>query len=358
MGDNMGNIRDIYDDDQQQAIRVVQWGTGAMGAGMIKMMLHKKDIELVGVISKRAASQGIKDIGEFLGMGKIGVPVYSDPSEIISSDKCDIVLHATKSFVKEVYDDLKFIAEQGVDCITIAEEMAYAWQQEPELAAKLDEIASENSTVILGTGINPGFVLDSLIVMLTGACIKVDRIEAMRVNDLSPFGKTVMETQGVGTTVEQFNEGLKKGTIVGHIGFPESIRMIADALGWEIVKIEQTREPIISNVYRETPVVKVQPGMVAGCKHIGIGYDRNGNEKIKLIHPQQIHPHLEGVETGDYINIYGDPEIHFANKPEIPGGKGTIATAVNMIPAVFYSERSGLLSMLDFEIPRSIPDKD
>jgi len=102
-----------------------------------------------------------------------------------------------------------------------------------------------------------------------------------------------METQGVGTTVEDFNAGLKCGKIVGHIGFPESINLIAKALNWEIKEVKEFREPIISNVYRETPVVKVQPGMVAGCKHIGIGYDKNGNEKIKLIHPQQIHPHLE-----------------------------------------------------------------
>jgi 4-hydroxy-tetrahydrodipicolinate reductase len=354
----MSNPFNHNDDiDDNEIIKVVQWGCGAMGSGMVKMLLAKKGIELVGVISKRAYGEGYRDIGEFLGMGKVGVPVINEPSEIINSEKCDIVLHATKSFIKEVFDDLKFISEQGVDCITIAEEMAYAWQQQPELAERLDEIAQENSTVILGTGINPGFVLDSLVVMLTGACIRVDRIEAMRVNDLSPFGKTVMETQGVGTTLEQFNEGIKKGTIVGHIGFPESIRMIADALGWEIDRIEQTREPIISNVYRETPVVKVQPGMVAGCKHIGIGYDKKGNMKIKLVHPQQIHPELEGVETGDYINIFGDPEIHMSNKPEIPGGKGTIATAVNMIPAVYWSEKSGLLSMLDFEIPRAIPDK-
>lgn len=348
-------MSDIHDNEM---IRVVQWGCGAMGSGMVKMLLAKADIQLVGVISKRAKEAGHKDIGEFLGIGKTGVPVYGDPKEIISSENCDIVIHATKSFVKEVFEDLKFISEQGVDCITIAEEMAYAWQQEPELAEQLDSIAQENSTVILGTGINPGFVLDSLVVMLTTACIKVDRIEASRINDLSPFGKTVMETQGVGTTPAQFAEGIKKGNIVGHIGFPESIRMIADALGWEIEKIEQTREPIISNVYRETPVVKVQPGMVAGCKHIGIGYDKNGKEKIKLIHPQQIHPELEKIDTGDYINIYGDPEIHMSNKPEIPGGKGTIATTVNMIPQVYYSEKAGLLSMLDFQIPCSIPDKE
>lgn len=344
-------------ENMNEKIKVVQWGCGAMGSGMIKMMLNKEDLEVVGAISRRAYNRNYKDIGEFLNIGKINVPVYGSPEEIIVSEKVDVVLHATKSFTKEVYEDLKFCIEKGVDVITIAEEMAYPWEQSPELAERLDELASENGVVVVGTGINPGFVLDTLIITLTGACIRVDKIEAQRINDLSPFGKTVMETQGVGTTVEEFNRGLKEGTIVGHIGFPESIRMIADALGWEIDRIEQTREPIISNVYRETPVVKVEPGMVAGCKHIGIGYDKDGNEKIKLIHPQQIHPELENTETGDYIHIYGDPEINLSIKPEIPGGKGTIAMAVNLIPLVYSYSEAGLFSMLDFPIPRSIKDK-
>lgn len=157
---------------------------------------------------------------------------------------------------------------------------------------------------------------------LSGVCHSVERIEASRVNDLSPYGPTVMRTQGVGTTPEVFAAGVADGSIVGHVGFPESIHMISEALGLGVDRIEQTREPIISNVYRETPHVKVQPGMVAGCRHIGIGY-RGDKEVIKLTHPQQIHPHLEGQDTGDYINIYGLPEIHMANKPEIAGGKAT-----------------------------------
>jgi len=337
-------------------IRVVQWGTGAMGSGMIKMMINKRDIKLVGAI-KHNNPENHSDIGEYLNMGKIGVPVYTKPEDIIDSSKADVVIQATKSFTKEVFEEIKFCLERKVNVITIAEEMAYPYAQEPELAKKIDAIAKANNVVCIGTGINPGFVLDTLIVTLTAPCLRVDKIEAQRINDLSPFGKTVMETQGVGTTPEQFKKGLEDGSIVGHIGFPESIHLIAKALNWEINKIVQTREPIISKVYRETPVVKVEPGMVAGCRHIGIGYDKNGNEKIKLVHPQQIHPHLENVDTGDYIQIYGDPEVKMAIQPEIPGGKGTMAMAVNIISQVVDSVKKGLLTMLDLKVPYSIPEK-
>jgi len=233
--------------------------------------------------------------------------------------------------------------------------MACPQAQEPELAKQLDEIARKNGVTILGTGINPGFVLDQLIINLSGACLNVKRIEASRINDLSPFGKTVMETQGVGTTPEVFKAGIKDGSIVGHIGFPESIRMISDAIGLEVDKIEETREPIISNTHRETPVVKVEPGMVAGCRHIGVGY-RKGQEVIRLIHPQQIHPGVENVDTGDYIKIEGDPCINMSIKPEIPGGKGTMAAAVNMIPIVVKAS-AGLKRMSDLPIPACLMGK-
>ncbi|WDU84324.1 hypothetical protein PWK10_08620 [Caloramator sp. Dgby_cultured_2] len=161
-----------------------------------------------------------------------------------------------------------------------------------------------------------------------------------------------MRTQGVGTPPEEFEKGIKEGTIVGHIGFQQSIPMIADALGIEIDEVVETREPIISSVYRETPHVKVEPGMVAGCKHIAYG-KKNGEVVITLEHPQQIHPHLEGVETGDYIWIEGDPNLSLSIKPETPGGIGTIAVAVNMIPHVINSE-PGLKSMIDMPLPHAL----
>ncbi|KAF0193680.1 MAG: dihydrodipicolinate reductase domain protein, partial [Bacteroidetes bacterium] len=163
---------------------------------------------------------------------------------------------------------------------------------------------------------------------------------------------TVMKTQGVGTTPEAFHAGVADGSIVGHVGFPESIHMISEALGLGVDRIEESREPIISKVYRETLHVKVEPGMVAGCAHIGIGY-RGEKEVVKLIHPQQIHPHLENQDTGDYINIFGKPEIHMAIKPEIAGGIATMGVAVNMIPLV-VAATPGLKRMIDLPVPAAL----
>lgn len=330
-------------------IRVAMWGFGAMGSGMVRLMLEKEGLEVAGVIDQRPELVG-KDIGELLKLGKeVGIKVTDKPESVLDKNNVDICLQAVHSFTRKVFDGLKFIVERGINAISIAEEMACPAAQEPELAKQLDEMARKHNVTILGTGINPGFVLDQLVINLSGACLNVKHIEASRINDLSPFGKTVMETQGVGTTPEVFAAGIKDGSIVGHIGFPESIRMISDAIGLGVDKIDETREPIISNTHRETPVVKVEPGMVAGCRHIAVGYSK-GVEVIKLIHPQQIHPHVENVDTGDYIKIQGDPNINMSIKPEIPGGKGTMAVAVNMIPLVVKAP-AGLKRMSDLPIP-------
>lgn len=333
-------------------IRVVQWGLGAMGSGMARLSLEKSGLELVGAIDYRPDYVG-KDLGEVLEVGRtLGVTVSNKPADVLKKENVDVVVLATTSWAKEQMNDLKTVINAGIDCISIAEEMSAPEAQNPELARELDELARKNNVRVLGTGVNPGFVLDLLIVTLSGVCHKVERIEASRINDLSPFGPTVMKTQGVGSTPEEFARGLADGSIVGHIGFPESIRIISDALGLGVDSIEQIREPIISNTHRETKYVKVAPGMVAGCRHIGIGY-RGKTEVIRLIHPQQVRPEAEKVDTGDYINIYGTPNLNMSIKPEIPGGIGTIGCAVNMIPLV-KGGNPGIKRMIDLPVPSAL----
>lgn len=333
-------------------IRVLQWGLGAMGGGMARLMLDKSGLKIVAAVDGRPDYAG-KDLGDVLGVGKkLGVTVTNKPEDVLKKENVDIVIIATTSWVKDQMPDLRKIITAGINCISIAEEMSEPAAQNPELSKEIDDLAKKHGVSVLGTGVNPGFVLDQLVVTLTGGNHTVERIEASRVNDLSPYGPTVMKSQGVGTTPEAFKAGAADGTIVGHVGFPESIRMISDALGLGVDRIEQSREPIISKVYRETPYVKVQPGMVAGCAHIGIGYCGN-KEVIKLIHPQQIHPHLENQDTGDYINIYGKPEIHMAIKPEIAGGIATMGVTVNMIPHV-VAATPGLKRMIDLPAPAAL----
>lgn len=340
---------------ERENVKVILWGFGAMGSGMANMLLKKKGVEIVGVCDMHPQKVN-KSMYEVLGFergNRKDVIIGDRPEEIIKEGAADIVLIATDSFVKGVFDKIKFCLERKINVITTAEQMAYPKAQEKELADELDRIAKENGVTVLGTGINPGLVMDLLVICLTGACESVEEIEAERVNSLSPFGPAVMEEQGVGLTVEEFERGVNDGTIAGHVGFHESIRMITDAIGWELdEQITQTQEPIVSTVYRKAPFAEVEAGNVAGVNMLGFG-KVDGKVKVKMIHPQQVEPELEGVHTGDYIRIKGTPNISMAINPEIPGGIGTIAMCVNMIPHVINA-CPGLKTMIDLPVPRAI----
>jgi 2,4-diaminopentanoate dehydrogenase len=329
-------------------IKVAEWGTGMMGQGLLGFILDRpKDIDLVGVIVTNPAKEG-KSAGELLGR-PCDVKMTTDFAAVLAK-KPDVVCINTQSNLHEITDQVVPAVEAGCNVICIAEKLSYPWASDAAWAERIDALAKKHGVTVLGTGINPGFMLDALIVMWSSICLRVDKIVATRVNDLSPFGPTVMTGQGVGTTVEQFEKGVADGSIVGHIGFPESIHLIARALDWKVERVEETREPIVTKVERSTPHVHVAPGDVAGCRHIGRGYV-DGELKIELIHPQQIHPELEGVDTGDYIEIHGDPNVNMANKPEIPGGKGTYASTGNYIPFM-KDAPAGMLTVVDMPLPR------
>ena len=339
---------------RSENIKVAIWGFGAMGSGMAEVLLRKKGVEIVGVCDRNPERVG-KSLYEVLGAERgerQEVIIKSEISEVISKGSADVMLLATDSFTRKAFDKIKYVAELGINVVSTAEEMAYPMAGEPELSKEMDRIAKENKVTILGTGINPGLMMDLLVVALSGACTDVEYIKAERVNSLSPFGKAVMEEQGVGITLDEFNSGIEDGSLAGHVGFNESINMIADGLGLEIDDFKQQMKPIVTNVDRKSPYGFAAKGNVAGVNMTGQGY-KDGNVIIDMFHPQQIEPEMEGVFTGDYITIKGTPEVNMAIKPEIDGGIGTIAMCINMIPHVINS-RAGLKTMLDLPVPRAI----
>ncbi|MCG8570509.1 MAG: NADP-binding protein [Spirochaetes bacterium] len=338
----------------KEKVKIAVLGTGHMGSGIIQLLLKKEGIELCGVYGKRKERSG-QDVGEILGLAnKTGVKINHDLDAVLATGKPDIVIQATSSRMSDAETEILKALDQGANIISIAEEASYPFYGSPEIGQRIDEKAIQKGLTVLGTGINPGFVLDLLIIALSGCCFEVDRIKASRVNDLSPYGYNVLTTQGVNMLPEDFYKGVEDGSVVGHFGFPESMNMIAKALGWEIERIEQERIPIISNVERDGGEVgTIKSGYTAGCKHIGKAYDKNNKLIIELIHPQQVHPEAEGQGTGDYIEIYGTPDIKISTGPEIPGGIGTIALAVNMIPQVIMAS-AGYKTMADLPVPAAI----
>ena len=337
---------------QHDPIRVLVLGTGQMGSGIAHLVLEKPGLELVGAYGRRVERAGM-DLGRAIGLNRdLGIPISAELGKVVEHSRPHVAIQATCSRLSDATPEICTLVRRRVHVISIAEEMAYPAYASATLAEELRQLAAAYRVSILGTGINPGFVLDLLVIALTGVCTDIKSIIAKRVNDLSPYGPSVLRSQGIGLTLESFHEGLWNGTVVGHVGFPQSLHMIAGALGWELERIEETREPIVARVRRETPFVTVAPGHVAGCSHTAVAY-RHGRPAITLIHPQQIHPHLEGVETGDTIEIRGTPNVTLAGSPEIPGGKGTVALAVNMIPRVLNAA-PGLHTMADLPVPAAM----
>jgi Uncharacterized conserved protein related to dihydrodipicolinate reductase len=333
-------------------VKVIVWGLGAMGGGMADMLLKKKGVEIVGAVGR--GSKVGKSMYDFIKTPRGDRPdvIIGTPEDVITEKAADVVLCCTDSFTKVAFDRLKFVLEKKINVVSSAEEMSYPQAQAPELAKELDKIAKENGVSILGTGINPGLIMDLLVILWTGCCEEVEHIVSRRVNSLSPFGPAVMEEQGIGITVEDFKKGVETGKLAGHVGFHESINMIADAIGWKVDKVTQSMDPIVTDVDRKSPYGFAKAGNVAGVAMKGFGYI-DGELKIEMDHPQQIEPEQVGVNTGDYVIIKGTPNVNMINSPEIPGGIGTIAMCVNMIPHVINA-RPGLHTMIDLPVPRAI----
>ena len=235
-------------------VKVIIMGLGAMGRGMADMLLKKDGVEIVGIVGRN------KMIGTSM-YDYVSTPkgdrqdvVIGAMEDVIKEKSADVVLLCTDSFTKKAFDKIKFIVEKKINVISSAEEMAYPMAQEPELAKEIDRLAKENGVSVLGTGINPGLIMDLLVVLMTGCCEEVHSILSRRVNSLSPFGPAVMEEQGIGITADEFNKGVKEGTLSGHVGFHESINMISDAIGWKLsAPITQSMEPIVTDVDRKSP---------------------------------------------------------------------------------------------------------
>jgi 4-hydroxy-tetrahydrodipicolinate reductase len=333
-------------------VRVLVLGTGQMGSGIARLVLDKQGLELVGVVAKRPERAGM-NAGRAIGLERdLNLRVSADLVGVIDKATPHVAIQATCSRLSEATREIELLLQRGVHVISIAEEMAYPAYRSPTIAEVIHRLAVANGVSVVGTGINPGFALDLLVILLTGVCADIRSITAERVNDLSPYGPTVLASQGVGLAPEAFYGGLDDGAVVGHYGFAESIHMIADALAWDIERIDEQRTPIVSSVRRTTPFVTVEAGMVAGCLHKAVAY-RHGDPVFTLLHPQQVHPQLEGVKTGDRIEISGTPDVRLAGSPEIPGGTATCALAVNMIPRLL-SAAPGLYSMADLPVPSAI----
>jgi 4-hydroxy-tetrahydrodipicolinate reductase len=329
-----------------EKIRVVCYGLGAVGTRIAKLLLAKEGIQIVGAIDIDKTKTG-KDLGEILGLNKkLGVIVSDNVDSVLSKGGCNVAIHATGSYLKDVYEQIAPLAKYGVNVISTCEELSYPYQTDPETAKKLDALGVKYGVTYLGTGINPGFLMDTLVITLTGVCQKVNTIKVERVMNAAtrrlPFQKKI----GAGLTPIQFEQRIEARQISGHVGLQQSIGMIASALKWQLDKIQiGPVEPVIAKKPVQSPEIKVKKDEVAGLKQSAYGI-----MKSKNVITLDFQAYIGAEQEYDAITIDGVPPVHQKISPCVHGDLATVAVIVNSIPKVMNAP-PGLVTMKDLPVP-------
>jgi 4-hydroxy-tetrahydrodipicolinate reductase len=264
----------------------------------------------------------------------------------------DVVVIATTSFLAAVADDIRDAVEAGSNVITTAEEAAYPWANDPAVADRLDALARSRGVTILGAGLNPGFAFDALVLTACGVLPEVESLRVERVVDLSGFGPTVLRRIGVGHSAESFEEGRRSGTVTGHVGFPQSMRVVGGRLGVEIERIDRELEPIFAERELPTSALAVQPGATAGFRQRYSAIS-DGRLWFEAIFTGHVAPAEIGLEPRDAMHIRGPyGGVDMAVTPGLNPQSGTASILANSVRRV-VSAAPGWTTVAD--LPAAVP---
>ena len=325
-------------------IRVLIVGLGPIGASVAKQIVARRGFQLVGAVDIDPQKVG-EDAAKVIGLERaLRVTVTGDVSKTIKSVKPHVAVLCTSSSLKSVVGQFEDVLRHRVPIVTTTEEAAYPSRANRRLAARLDAAARKAKVAVLGTGVNPGFTMDALPIALTAVCERVDSIEVLRVQDARIRRLPFQQKIGAGLTREQFEHRVTGGT-VRHVGFTESIQMIADAIGWKLERVTDAIEPKMAGADVASDLLSVRAGQVCGLIQRGTGYV-GGEPRIRL----RLEAYLGAPESYESVLIEGSPRIHSRIDGGVHGDIATASMAVNSIPAVLAAP-PGFRTMRDMRLP-------
>jgi 4-hydroxy-tetrahydrodipicolinate reductase len=325
-------------------ISVMFYGLGPIGAAVARQVATRKGFKVAGGIDIDPAKLG-QDLGEVIGLGRLlKVKVTNDAAGALKRAQPDVVVLCTSSSLKRVMPQIETVLKSKRPIVSTTEELSYPVGRNRALAKQIDAMARKAKVAVLGTGVNPGFVMDALPIALTGICERVDSIRIDRVQDARVRRLPFQQKIGSGLTTAQFQKKVDDQS-VRHVGLSESVTMIAEAFGWRLDKVTDEIKPKIADATVESEYLAVDSGYVCGIVQDGIGW-KDGRPLITL----HMEAYLGAPESFDSVVIEGNPRI----VQKIAGGvHGDIATAsitVNSIPKVLEAP-PGLRTMRDMVLP-------
>ncbi len=310
-----------------------------MGVKTYQYAIERPGIQVVAAVDKSTYLIG-QDIGLLSDRPEAGVVIKYSLEDALADVDADIAVLTTVSDMERITPQIEEIVKLGLPVVTTCEELSYPWDEASELADRIDAVAIEHGVAVLGTGINPGFLMDALPGFLSGVCKSVNTIQVKRFQDAKfrriPFQKKI----GAGLTLEEFEAKKADGTL-RHVGLTESMQFVASQLGWKLSKTEDIIEPVIAAERIQTDDLVIDQGMAAGVRQTGNGYV-NGEVKIKLIFQAAVGE----PASFDEVKIDGEPNIYSKIEGGVNGDIATCSIVLNALPSVIKAE-PGLRTMSD-----------
>ncbi len=325
-------------------IRVLHLGLGPIGVGIVRQVAARQGFKIVGAVDIDPGKVG-RDLGTVAGLSQaLGVRVSEDARKAIRSSKPDVAVLCTSSSLKAVLPQFEAVLKLKVPIVSTTEELAYPIKAHLRYARLIHELAKKARVAVLGTGVNPGFVMDALPITLTGVCERVEAIHVDRIQDAGIRRLPFQQKIGAGLSRAQFQAKVDEGT-VRHVGLAESIAMIGDALGWKLDKVTDDIRPKIAEADVASEFLSVAAGQVCGIVQDGVGY-RNGKPVITL----HMEAYLGAPESYDAVEITGSPALKMKIAGGVHGDIATASIAVNSLPKILLAA-PGLHTMRDMPIP-------
>ena len=326
-----------------ETIGVVQFGCGPIGCSIARLAAQRPELAVLGGIDIDPAVAG-RNLGEVAATrGRLEAVVHADAAAALRELQPQVVFHTTGSRVADVFDQLAMIAAAGANVVSTCEELAFPAYRDPESAARLHELACRHGVAILGTGVNPGFLMDTWPLFMSTLCADLRAVRVTRIQDAStrriPFQRKI----GAGLSQQEFAAAAAGGAF-GHVGLEESAALLAAGLGWELDGINVTLEPVLLDHEVRSDYATVPVGTVAGLKQVAVA-TRARRPAVEL----EFQAYVGAPRSFDTVALTGTPNLEVTIPGGTPGDVATAAIAVNSASAL-VAAAPGLYAMKDLPV--------
>jgi len=312
-------------------IRAVLVGFGTTNRAVLELALTRPWLDVVGIVVRSPEREGELAASRVDG-APAGLRCSTDLERTMRTTRPDVAIVATATHLADVLPILAAIAPTGTPIVCTAEDLAFIRAGDSPEAAKILELAATHHVPIVATGANPGFVLDLWPLTLTALAWDVQQLRARRVVDVSVFGPRVRASLGIDLSPAAFRAGIADGSVTGHAGFPESLGILATAMGRELERVEVVSEPIVAERALQLPDgTVIAAGRTAGANQQATGWFA-GAPWLEISMTLHVDPPAAGLTPTDEVYLDGRHGLHVRVDPGCRALLSTAAMIVNGLP--------------------------